>query len=253
MGTEADRHDRLSLTSRFLERDGEPWIPVSGEFHYSRVRRDRWSERLRLMRASGITVVASYVFWLHHEEARGDIRFGDNLDVAGFVQEAAAAGLEVVLRIGPWCHGEARNGGLPDWVVAACPATRRDNPVYLAFVREWFTVLGRVLAPVCTPSGPVIGIQVENELYDQPEHLLTLKRTARAAGLRAPVWTATGWGGAQLPPGAVLPVFGATPTASGSTGTPRGTTRSANTSSSRTRGTTRGSEPTSAPPSPRPP
>lgn len=208
MGTEADRHDRLSLTSRFLERDGEPWIPVSGEFHYSRVPRDRWSERLRLMRASGITVVASYVFWLHHEEARGDIRFDDSLDVAGFVQEAAAAGLEVVLRIGPWCHGEARNGGLPDWVVAACPATRRDDPVYLALVREWFTVLGRVLAPVCTPSGPVIGIQVENELYDQPEHLLTLKRTARAAGVRAPVWTATGWGGAQLPPGEVLPVFG---------------------------------------------
>jgi beta-galactosidase len=208
MSNEVDRHDHLALTNRYLERDGEPWIPVSGELHYSRVPRDRWAERLRLMRASGITVVASYVFWIHHEEDRGSLRFDGSLDVAGFIREAAEAGLAVVMRIGPWCHGETRNGGLPDWVVDGCADIRCDDPGYLSLVRAWFAALGREIAPLCGPSGPIIGIQLENELYDQPQHILTLKHMARAAGMHAPVWAATGWGGAQLPSGEVLPLFG---------------------------------------------
>ena len=53
----------------------------------------------------------------------------------------------------------------------------------------------------------MIGIQIENELYDQPEHIATLKRLAREAGLSAPLWTATGWGGAILPPHEVFPLY----------------------------------------------
>ncbi|WP_206327445.1 beta-galactosidase, partial [Streptomyces sp. S3(2020)] len=208
MSNEVDRHDRISLTNRYVERDGEPWMPVSGELHYSRIPRSRWAETLRIMRASGITVAASYVFWIHHEETRGRVRFDGNLDIAGFVREAADAGLAVVLRIGPWCHGECRNGGLPDWVLATGTRIRKDDPAYLVLVGAWFGALGRELASLCGPSGPVIGIQIENELYDQPEHIRTLKRTARAAGLSAPVWTATAWGGAELPPHEVLPLFG---------------------------------------------
>ena len=54
----------------------------------------------------------------------------------------------------------------------------------------------------------MLGIQLDNELYDQPAHLLTLKRLAREAGLTAPLWTATAWGGAQLPDEEVLPLWG---------------------------------------------
>ena len=53
----------------------------------------------------------------------------------------------------------------------------------------------------------MIGIQIENELYDQPEHIATLKQLARDAGLSAPLWTATGWGGAILPPHEVFPLY----------------------------------------------
>ena len=53
----------------------------------------------------------------------------------------------------------------------------------------------------------MIGIQIENELYDQPEHIATLKQLARDAGLSAPLWTATGWGGAVLPPHEVFPLY----------------------------------------------
>ena len=207
MCNDEDVRPGLSLTSRFLSRDGQPWIPVSGELHYSRVPRDRWERRLRQMRSGGITVVSSYVPWIHHVPRRGEPRFDGNLDVAAFVDMCRATGLEVVLRIGPWVHGEIRNGGFPDWVREAPVTHRTDDPEYLDLVREWFGQLGVALAGRCVPP-TVLAIQLENELYHQPDHLLTLKRLARAAGLSAPLWTATAWGSAELPPEEVMPLYG---------------------------------------------
>ncbi|GIM88526.1 galactose-1-phosphate uridylyltransferase [Paractinoplanes toevensis] len=208
MSNDEDARLGVSLTSRYLTRDGVPVIPVSGEIHYSRVPRARWRQRLRQMRAGGVTVAASYVFWLHHVEHRDAPRFDGNLDVAAFVDLAVAEGLDVILRLGPWCHGETRNGGFPDWVQQAPVRHRTDDPGYLAMVREWFGQIAAALDGRCGPDGPVIGIQIENELYDQPGHLRTLKRLAREAGMSAPLWTATAWGGADLPAEELLPLYG---------------------------------------------
>ncbi|MEV4343757.1 beta-galactosidase [Actinoplanes sp. NPDC049596] len=203
MTNEVDRRPGTALTSRYLVRDGVPVIPVSGELHYSRVPRSRWVSRLRQMRAGGVTVVASYVFWLHHAPSPENVRFDGNLDVGAFIRTCRAEGLDVVLRIGPWVHGESRNGGFPDWVQEAPVRHRTDDPAYLELVREWFTQLGAAVGDV-----DLLGVQLENELYDQPGHLVTLKRLARAAGLAAPIWTATAWGGADLPDAEVLPLYG---------------------------------------------
>lgn len=208
MSNERDRHERIALTNRYVEVGDRPAIPVSGELHYSRVPRTEWRERLQLMRSGGVTVVSTYVIWIHHERERGDRRFDDGLDVAAFVRLAAEVGLDVVVRIGPWCHGEVRNGGFPDWVAAASVGHRTDDPAYLELVRGWYAAIGRELAPLCGPDSPIIGIQVENELIDQPGHLATLVRLAREAGLSAPIWTATAWDGAELPADVVMPVFG---------------------------------------------
>jgi alpha-L-arabinofuranosidase len=207
MANDEDVRPGLSLTSRFLRRDGQPWIPVSGELHYSRVPRDRWEERLRLMRSGGLTVVSSYVPWIHHVPYRGAPRFDGNLDIGAFVDLCRASGLEVVLRIGPWVHAEIRNGGFPDWVQRAPVAHRSDDPAYLELVQEWFGQLGAALDGRCTPA-TVLAVQLENELYDQPGHLVTLKRLAREAGISAPLWTATAWGSAKLPQEEVMSLYG---------------------------------------------
>jgi len=208
MSNDEDVRPGVSLTNRYLLRDGVPVVPVSGELHFSRVPRDRWARRLRQMRAGGVTVVASYALWLHHVERRAEPRFDGNLDVAAFTDLCAANGLDLVLRIGPWCHGEARNGGFPDWVQHAPVRHRTDDPGYLELVREWFAQLAGALGGRCGPDGTVLGIQLENELYDQPGHLVTLKRLAREAGMSAPLWTATAWGGAELPAEEVMPLYG---------------------------------------------
>lgn len=206
--TAGERARGISVTDRALYRHGEGWVPVSGEVHYSRLARERWPERMRQLRAAGVSVASTYSFWNHHVAERGRPRFDGHLDLGGFVDEAAAAGLDVVLRIGPWAHGESRNGGFPDWVQELPVVHRSDDPAYLDLVREWFGQLAAALEGRARPGGAVIGIQLENELYDRPEHLVTLKRLAREAGMSAPLWTATAWGGAQLPDGEVLPVFG---------------------------------------------
>ncbi|MEV4604282.1 beta-galactosidase [Amycolatopsis sp. NPDC049253] len=193
--------ERVEVNSRYLLRDGRPWIPVSGEFHYSRYPREGWAAELRKLASAGLTAVSSYVIWLHHEETEHDRRFDGNLDLRYFAGLCAREGLEFIARIGPWVHGETRNGGLPDWVLAAGPV-RADDPGYLSRVRGWYQALAEQLAGL-----PVLAIQLENELLDDPEHLLTLKRLARDVGLAAPLWTATGWA-ARLPQDEVLPLYG---------------------------------------------
>jgi beta-galactosidase len=207
MANSVDVHDRIRLTSRTVLRDGAPWVPVSGEIHYSRVDRERWRERLLLMKSGGIDVISSYVIWIHHEAEEGAARFDGNLDIAAFVRLCDELGLHFILRVGPWVHGEVRNGGFPDWVQNADVVHRTNDPAYLALVREWFAKLGAELAGLCGAQSPIIGIQIENELYDQPEHLRTLKAMARDAGLTAPFYTATAWGGAELPENEFFPLY----------------------------------------------
>lgn len=209
MPADDERWGGIEVTTRCLLRDGAPWFPVTGEMHYSRMPRQRWREALELMRAGGITAVATYVFWIHHQPSRDEApSFEGRLDVAAFIELAAEVGLDVVLRIGPWCHGEVRNGGHPDWVVGADYVERTNDPAYLADVREWFGHLGAQVSGLCGPDAPIVGIQIENELYDRPDHIWVLKELARQQGMRAPLWTATAWGGADIPHDEVFPLYG---------------------------------------------
>ena len=51
LGASAPRS--LRVTSRYLELDGRPWLPIMGEFHYSRYPDDEWELELRKMRFDG--------------------------------------------------------------------------------------------------------------------------------------------------------------------------------------------------------
>ncbi|GEK21546.1 beta-galactosidase [Cellulomonas xylanilytica] len=201
--------DRIEVTSRWVERGGVPWFPVTGEIHYSRVPRDRWRDVLGHARAGGLTSVATYVFWQAHEPEPGVFRWDGQLDLRAFVEEAGAQGLDVVVRLGPWAHGEARYGGFPDWLVERDVATRTDDPAYLGLVEAFYArTIAQLRGLAHAEGGPIVGAQIDNELYDQPQHLARLRGLAEELGLRLPLWTATGWGGAQVPD-TLLPVYSA--------------------------------------------
>ncbi|AOS64664.1 beta-galactosidase [Actinoalloteichus hymeniacidonis] len=214
MGTPAGDRRQISVDSRVIRRDGRPWLPVMGEFHFSRYPAADWRAELAKIRAGGIDVVATYLFWNHHEPARGDYRFDGSRDIAAFVRLCAELDLAVAVRLGPWAHGECRNGGFPDWLAEIDCVPRTDDPDYLALVEPYYHRIGAELAGLTwAEGGPIVAAQVENELYDQPGHLATLRTMAEAAGITAPLWTATAWGGAQLPADQVLPLYGGYPEA----------------------------------------
>ncbi len=208
----------IGATSHHLLRDGKPWYPIMGEFHFSRYPADEWALELRKMKACGITLVATYIFWLYHEEVKGKWRTDGDLDLRRFIEECRDAGLEVLLRIGPWAHGECRNGGFPDWLGDdRSIKTRSDDPKYLILVKRLYeNIFDSVRGMLLSDGGPVIGIQLENEyghaggLHGEAglAHMRTLKRLAVEAGFRVPIYTATGWGGGNVVEGEMLPVMG---------------------------------------------
>jgi hypothetical protein len=200
----------LTLDSRSLLLDGRRWTPVMGEFHYARYPAPEWREELRKMKAGGIDIVATYVFWIHHEEIEGQWDWSGDRNLRQFVETAAECGLKVIVRAGPWCHGEVRSGGLPDWVVARGHA-RSDDPAYLASAKKLYAQIAAQLRGLLwKDGGPVIGLQLENEYGGPAEHLLTLKRLARAAGLDVPLYTRTGWPELKtpMPFGELIPLYG---------------------------------------------
>ena len=202
----------ITLDSQSLRRDGRAWMPVMGEFHYSRYPENEWREELLKMKAGGIDVVATYVFWIHHEESEGRWDWAGRKNLRRFVELCRDVGLLVAVRCGPWCHGEVRNGGVPDWAIAKGWKLRTADPPYLEHVRIIYGQLAAQLRGLLwKDGGPVIALQLENEYGGPAEHLLTLKHLAREVGLDSPLYTRTGWPALRtpLPFGEIAPLFGA--------------------------------------------
>ena len=209
---------RYGANGYFLTRDGKPWYPVMGEIHFSRLKESLWRDAVAKMKAGGVQVLATYVFWIHHEERQGEWDFTGQRDLRKFLAVCQEEGMPVFLRIGPWCHGECRNGGFPDWLTAREDLKLRTNdPAYLALVEIfWQQVYRQADGFFYRQGGPVVGIQIENE-YGHcgglqgdagREHMQTLKKLAIRLGFEAPYYTATGWGGGIVPEG-FLPVLAA--------------------------------------------
>ncbi|MGD0832102.1 MAG: beta-galactosidase, partial [Terracidiphilus sp.] len=195
MGGVSPEGRSLSVDSRSLLLDGKPWLPVMGEFHFSRYPEKYWQEELLKMKAGGVQVVSTYIFWIHHEEVEGQFDWTGQRNLRHFVELCRQDGLYVYLRIGPWDHGEVRNGGFPDWLLAKKIALRRNDPEYLKYVGRFYGQIGnQVKGMNWQDGGPVVGVQLENEYGETgpgggAEHLAQLKRLAIAAGIDPPLFS----------------------------------------------------------------
>ena len=221
--------ERLSFNSFYMEKNGLPFFPVSGEIHYSRMDERRWEDELIKMRMGGINTVSTYVFWNHIEEEEGVFDFTGRRDLRRFVQLCKKHGLYVILRIGPFDHGEARNGGLPDWLYGKPFEVRTTHPEFLGCVRRLYARIGQQVRGLCyRDGGPVIGVQLDNEYMhagavwemttgisnewifagnEGERYILALRDLALESGLAPVFFTGTAWGGAAYSQ-RVLPLWG---------------------------------------------
>lgn len=212
LGGKNAKGDSLAVNSLYLERQGRPWIGIMGEFHYFRYAREDWKTELLKMKAGGIELVATYVPWLCHEEEEGVFDFEGQNDLRAFVTLIGELGMEAAVRIGPWVHGELRNGGFPDWLLQKPFPLRNGNPGFMQEVESWYRIVAKQLDGLYfKDSGPILAIQLENEMPDDAEYLKKLKELAIKCGMEVPLYTVTGWnstGGAKIPVDEVLPLFG---------------------------------------------
>ena len=209
--TAADFGKRVTWDAHSLIIDGRRVCPVMGEIHYSRLPADEWAQEVRRMKEGGVTIIATYVFWNHIEEEEGVFRWDGQRSLRRFLEVCKQQDMPVVLRLGPFCHGEVRNGGIPDWMFQKGCKLREQNPTFMHYAellyRQIFT---QVRGLQWKDGGPVIAAQFDNEYRGRGEYLMALKKIALEVGFDLPFYTRTGWPELRTPVpfGEMLPLFG---------------------------------------------
>ena len=164
LGGTNSKGDKISVNNYFLSFNDKPYIPVTGEFHFSRYACQYWDESIRKIKAGGINTIATYVFWNIHEEKENVFNWKGDFDIRHFIELCAKYHMNVIVRVGPFCHGEIRNGGLPDWILGKALEIRSNDPKYLFYVERLYKNIGEQLKGLYfKDGGPIIGIQIENE------------------------------------------------------------------------------------------
>jgi len=175
----------VTITARGLDVDGVHVPLISGEVHYWRLDPERWSEVLDAVAGLGFGCISTYVPWARHEVAPGAIDTSGVLDIVRFLRLAQDRGLHAVVRIGPDTACEQEDSGWPRRILddPSCQALRPNglpyvllsstghcfppsyaSTVFLSEVESWYSAIGAVLAPLQAPEGPIVAVQVDNEM-----------------------------------------------------------------------------------------
>lgn len=218
MGNPGPEKSKILINNQYLTIGNKPVLPVMGELHFSRIKPEHWEDYILKMKACGINIISTYLFWNTHEEIEGEFNWEGEKNIRAFVQLCQKYNMFVYVRIGPWAHGEARNGGTPDWILRKKEIKdRSNNVVYQNYVSRYFAQITKQLEGLYyKDGGNIIGSQLENEYWHAKEgeaHIKWLKDTAKSLGLDVPIYTVTGWSNGSVPPFEVIPLWGAYPDA----------------------------------------
>ena len=207
----------FEVDSRGFIVGGKHVLPVMGEIHFSRVPATEWKREIQKMRAGGITIIATYCFWIHHEATEGQWDWSGNKNLRQFLQVCKEENMPVVLRIGPFCHGEVYQGGFPVWIVEKALSDpknfklRSTAPGFLAATKKLYeNIFAQAKGLLWKDGGPVVGVQIENECRGPWNYYMSLRDMAINIGYDVPFMTRTGWpklnGKEEF--GKLLPLYG---------------------------------------------
>ena len=177
--------------------DGKPFFESIANFNYYRLPRDRWAEELLRLKSMGINTLDILPMWAWHEPEEGALDFGGRTnplrDLNYLLRLAEQMGFKVALRPGPYDTNDWRNGGYPDWLLrrpeyhmteqtilegryprlSALQYEKQEeaatgwlqNETHLRYARKWYhDVLGLVSPLLADKGGPIIGIQLDDDV-----------------------------------------------------------------------------------------
>lgn len=226
MGGSNPDGDSIAVNNQFLTMNGSPWCPSYGELQFSRYPDSQWEDAILKLKAAGFYGVSTYVFWIHHEEIENKWNWAGSNNFRKFLQLCQKHDMKVFARIGPWVHGECAYGGHPKWLVDRLrPAKtkghpgkggklRSTHPEYMAAVEDLYRELADQMKGLYwKDGGPIFAIQLDNENSHHgkgrgAELLHAERELCRKLGIDAPIFTSTGWGGAEHNQDETIPVYG---------------------------------------------
>jgi len=155
----------VNFDSRTLSVDGKRiWI-VSGSIHFQRTPREEWAERIHAAKHAGLNTIETPIFWNLIENRPGSYDFKDNNDIRHFVELISEAGLQCILRVGPYVGEGWDLGGLPAWLLNIPNLeVRKPNQPYLEAVGKYFNALAKQVKDLqasVTRGAPIVMIQNE--------------------------------------------------------------------------------------------
>ncbi len=97
-----------------------------GEFHYARYPEAEWEREILKMKAGGVEIVATYVFWIHHEEVEGQFDWSGQRDLRRFIE--LCGGTACMCGFG-WGLGRMAKRATVACRIGCCVADRRAKTI----------------------------------------------------------------------------------------------------------------------------
>lgn len=179
------KRNRIELKDGKFLLNERPFFLYSGEIHYFRIPRDKWADRLRKAKETGLNTISTYIPWSWHEyqEREFDFRGRTNpqRDLLYFIKLVKNAGFFLIARIGPMTNAEIKGEGMPLWFLQNCQEARAKNrkganvsheamvsymhPIFQSYISKWYDkILPIVHKNALYKGGPIIALQPDNEI-----------------------------------------------------------------------------------------
>jgi hypothetical protein len=188
----------------FLINGRRQWL-VGASIQYSLTPPSTWPSLIAAAKQAGFNLIDASVPWNRHEPRPGRFDFAGMNDLRRFVMQCGAAGLKVLLRVGPNIGAAFDGGGLPPWLHdVPRMKIREGNDVFLERVSAFFHKLFEQVSdlqvttqdgPSGREGGPLLLVQFEhgwhcsNDVQGQ-KYLRELGRYVRECGITTPLLTA---------------------------------------------------------------
>lgn len=186
----------IHINGRGFTIHGKHVFICSGSFHYARVPRALWKDRLLKMKRAGFNTVQTYVFWNFQEPKRGVYDFHGRANLDAFLKLIHKMGMYALVRCGPYDCAEWDNGGYPLWLAFEKGVlVREDDPAFMNPLRQfWNHLLPIVARNQINHGGSVILVQLENEdpqgwgTAMPNQYFRDLYNMARKQGIQVPMF-----------------------------------------------------------------
>ncbi|MEZ0537352.1 beta-galactosidase [Caldicellulosiruptoraceae bacterium PP1] len=158
--------EKIMLTKDGIKIGDNYKILLCSSLFYFRIPEEEWEDRIKKIKLAGYNCLDVYFPWNYHEVEEGKWIFDGNRDVVKFLNIVKENEMYVVARPGPYICSEWDLGGLPAYLLSKRDISLREvNDVFLRYVGKWYEKIIPIISKYqITEGGPIIAIQVENEL-----------------------------------------------------------------------------------------